>query len=112
MSIFTQRHINKMRTCRHALPDPGGRVVRECLDEIERLRGALTCRVVDARRYNEVLGFFGQHTNLAAYEMLQASKVDDDHSHGYDEETLLAAHNEIEGGEEPNGADIPKKGEG
>jgi hypothetical protein len=31
----------KMRKCSHLLPDPGGEVVRECLDEIERLRSAL-----------------------------------------------------------------------
>jgi len=31
----------KMRTCSVMLPDPGGEVVRECLDEIERLRTAL-----------------------------------------------------------------------
>ncbi len=28
----------KMRACSSLLPDPGGEVVRECLDEIERLR--------------------------------------------------------------------------
>jgi hypothetical protein len=33
--------INKMRKCSYLLPDPGGEVVRECLDEIERLRKAL-----------------------------------------------------------------------
>jgi len=26
----------KMRTCSHLLPDPGGEVVRELLDEVER----------------------------------------------------------------------------
>lgn len=31
----------KMRACSVLLPDPGGEVVRECLDEIERLRGVL-----------------------------------------------------------------------
>ena len=31
----------KMRACSPLLPDPGGEVVRECLDEIERLREAL-----------------------------------------------------------------------
>jgi len=31
----------KMRICSHLLPDPGGEVVRECLDEIERLREVL-----------------------------------------------------------------------
>ena len=31
----------KMRACSALLPDPGGEVVRECLDEIERLRTAL-----------------------------------------------------------------------
>lgn len=30
--------IKKMRACSPLLPDPGGEVVRECLDEIERLR--------------------------------------------------------------------------
>lgn len=33
-----QEQITKMRTCSHLLPDPGGEVVRECLDEIELLR--------------------------------------------------------------------------
>jgi len=28
----------KIRTCSHLLPDPGGEVVRELLDEVERLR--------------------------------------------------------------------------
>lgn len=36
-----QEQINKMRACSHLLPDPGGEVVRECLDEVERLRNAL-----------------------------------------------------------------------
>jgi hypothetical protein len=36
-----QEQIAKMRTCSHLLPDPGGEVVRECLDEIERLRSFL-----------------------------------------------------------------------
>jgi len=31
-----------MRSCSHLLPDPGGEVVRECLDEIERLRSVLS----------------------------------------------------------------------
>ena len=31
----------KMRACSVLLPDPGGEVVRECLDEIERLRGVV-----------------------------------------------------------------------
>jgi len=31
----------KMRACSPLLPDPGGEVVRECLDEIERLQAAL-----------------------------------------------------------------------
>lgn len=30
-------NISKMRAASHALPDPGGEVVRACLDEIERL---------------------------------------------------------------------------
>ena len=34
----------KMRACSPLLPAPGGEVVRECLDEIERLRQ--TCRNV------------------------------------------------------------------
>jgi hypothetical protein len=28
---------NRMRTCSHLLPPPGGEVVRECLDKIDRL---------------------------------------------------------------------------
>lgn len=31
----------KFRTCSHLLPDPGGEVVREVLDEIERLRAIM-----------------------------------------------------------------------
>lgn len=34
--------LKKMRVCSHLLPDPGGEVVRECLDEIERLMAELT----------------------------------------------------------------------
>lgn len=30
----------RMRICSYLLPDPGGEVVRECLDEIEKLRKA------------------------------------------------------------------------
>ena len=33
--------IERMRMCSHLLPDPGGEVVRECLDEIERLNAAM-----------------------------------------------------------------------
>ncbi len=40
METMQQEKITKMRTCSHLLPDPGGEVVRECLDEIERLRNA------------------------------------------------------------------------
>lgn len=29
--------VNKMRSSSHLLPEPGGEVVRECLDEVERL---------------------------------------------------------------------------
>jgi len=34
----------KMRAASHLLPDPGGEVVRECLDEIERLREQVRAR--------------------------------------------------------------------
>jgi len=32
----------KMRTCSHLLPDPGGEVVRELLDEVERLHAEIS----------------------------------------------------------------------
>jgi len=35
--IEEEMDTGKMRLCSHLLPDPGGEVVRECLDEIERL---------------------------------------------------------------------------
>ena len=43
MGVFERESVNikKMRASSYLLPDPGGEVVRECLDEIERLRGAL-----------------------------------------------------------------------
>lgn len=36
--------IHTMRSASYLLPDPGGEVVRECLDEIERLKAAATLR--------------------------------------------------------------------
>ena len=42
---FDKEKINKMKTCSYLLPEPAGEVVRECLDEIERLRAILDdCR--------------------------------------------------------------------
>lgn len=41
-SIFTPEKIEKMYRCRHLLPQPGDIVVKECLDEIIRLRQSLT----------------------------------------------------------------------
>lgn len=35
-----QETINKMRSSSYLLPDPGGAVVRECLEEIERMKHA------------------------------------------------------------------------
>ena len=36
----------KMRACSPLLPDPGGEVVRECLDEIERLRNVFRVNIL------------------------------------------------------------------
>jgi hypothetical protein len=42
---FDREEIHKTRVCSHLLPYPGGEIVRECLDEIERLRTLLVeCR--------------------------------------------------------------------
>jgi hypothetical protein len=38
MSEITNERLKKIRICSHLLPDPGGEVVRELLDEIERLK--------------------------------------------------------------------------
>lgn len=38
--------INKMRACSPLLPPPGGDVVCECLDEIERLRSIFRVTVL------------------------------------------------------------------
>ena len=61
----------KMRECSSLLPDPGGEVVRKCLDEIERLTAHIlelenelaagvhtcgpTCRMTPAQSYAIVL---------------------------------------------------------
>lgn len=39
--MTTEFDTMKMRACTYLLPDPGGEVVRSCLDEIERLRELL-----------------------------------------------------------------------
>ena len=36
--MFTPEKIAEMRACLHLLPEPGGEVVGECLDEIERYK--------------------------------------------------------------------------
>jgi hypothetical protein len=40
--MFDDDKINRMRKCCALLPEPGEEVVRECLDEIERLRKDLS----------------------------------------------------------------------
>jgi hypothetical protein len=40
--LFTQEKIDKMYVCLPLLPAPGDQVVKECLDEIVRLRQCLT----------------------------------------------------------------------
>lgn len=44
--------IKRMRACSPLLPDPGGEVVCQCLDEIERLRAIIDvspCRPIDEK---------------------------------------------------------------
>ena len=36
--MMKQEQLSKMRKGSYLLPDPGGDIVRECLDEIDRLR--------------------------------------------------------------------------
>ena len=52
--MFTEEKIAKMRACLDLLPEPGGEVVEECLDEIERLR-------------YEVAGLLGLNERLQEY---------------------------------------------
>ena len=40
--MFTDEKIKKMRACLDLLPPPGGEVVGECLDEIEKLQDELS----------------------------------------------------------------------
>ena len=39
--MTTKLDVSRMRMVSYLLPDPGGEVVRACLDEIERLNTAL-----------------------------------------------------------------------
>lgn len=39
--MITEDNLIKMNKCSHLLPDPGGEVVRQCLDEIRRLRNSI-----------------------------------------------------------------------
>ena len=49
---MNQKEIDKMRRCSPLLPPPGGKVVRELLDEIEKLQSNTTigyCQVADIK---------------------------------------------------------------
>ena len=59
--------IGKIRKCSHLLPDPGGEVVRELLDEIERLR-ALHAEIV-GELYGQGFEVIGWHDNGDAEEL-------------------------------------------
>lgn len=39
--MITEDNLIKMNKCSHLLPDTGGEVVRQCLDEIRRLRNSI-----------------------------------------------------------------------
>ena len=60
---FDEAGIEKMRRCSLLLPDPGGEVVRQCLDEIKRLRSALLVAAMET----DVLG--DVDVPLLAYEI-------------------------------------------
>lgn len=62
--------IQKMRTCSHLLPAPGDEVVRECLDEIARLRFHLAELGKFADRAGLVLATLGPE-DATEGEMLQ-----------------------------------------
>jgi hypothetical protein len=40
-SMFTDHQIIRMRSASRLLPEPGGEIVRQCLDEIDRLRSVI-----------------------------------------------------------------------
>ncbi len=59
--------IQKIRKCSYLLPDPGGEVVRELCDEVERLRAALA----DIKAYAE-----GHHTDEPGHVHFHSLTID------------------------------------
>lgn len=62
--------IAKMKPASYLLPDPGGEVVRELIEEIKRLREFIEMRIAKCEYIKKKCGYHGRRVSLEAAKLL------------------------------------------